>query len=126
MSLSCAIDSDGGDGCEWYYYAPPKDPAPLATKRSRRCCSCNTRIKVGDAATKFQRYRNPSERCNYIEERIYGDEVPLADWHMCETCSDLYASITELGFCCDIGEDLKQQIADYRAEERRYTERKAE
>lgn len=123
MSLYCAIDVDS-DGADWYYYAP-SDPAPLATKRARRCCSCKTKIKVGDTAIKFPRYRHASDRCNYIEESIYGDEVPLADWYMCETCGDLYYSITELEFCCDIGEDLKKQIAEYRAEERGYAERKA-
>jgi len=60
-----------------------------------------------------------SDRCNYIEEAIYGDEVPLAVWYMCERCGDLYESITELGFCCDIGADLKKQIREYRADNAR-------
>jgi hypothetical protein len=66
-----------------------------------------------------QRFRPTSERCNYIEESIYGDEVPLADWYLCETCGDLADSLSELGFCYHLGdgESLKQQIADYRRDE---------
>ena len=66
-----------------------------------------------------ERYRSPSERCNYIEEAIYGDEVPLAPWFLCETCGDLALSLDELGFCFDLGGDsLKDQIKEYREIER--------
>jgi len=96
---------------------PAEEQAPLATKRSRKCCSCKAKINVGDMSLAFHRHRSPSGRCNYIEESIYGDEVPLATWYMCETCGDLYFSLDELGFCCDISESLAAQIKEYRAEE---------
>jgi hypothetical protein len=117
MSLFCDSGYDH-DGADWWWYQP-SDEAPLATKRSRKCCSCGEKVGVGDTARKVQRFRPTSERCNYIEESIYGDEVPLADWYLCETCGDLADSLSELGFCYHLGdgESLKQQIADYRRDE---------
>lgn len=115
MSLFCGVDGCHDDADWWWYQ--PSDEAPLATKRSRKCCSCGEKIAVGNVARKVRRYRPPSERCNYIEESIYGDEVPLADWYLCETCGNLYDSIVELGFCCSLGDQsLAAQIKEYRAE----------
>lgn len=111
MSLFCESD-DWGDDYDWYWY-PPQDEAPLATKRSRKCCSCGERIAVGDVSRKVERMRRPTSD---IEERIYGDEIYLSDWYLCETCGDLSDSLTELGFCYTLGdgESLKQQIEEYR------------
>jgi len=108
ISFSC----EDYDDCEWWY-APADDFAPLKTKRSRRCCSCKEQIKPGEDALRFGRWRSPNDRCNYTEEAIYGDEVPLADWYMCEKCGGLYMAVTELGMCCDIDEDMAMQIKDH-------------
>jgi len=121
MSLFCDAGYDH-DGTDWWWYQPA-DEAPLTTKRSRKCCSCGAKVGVGDTARKVQRFRPTSERCNYIEESIYGDEVPLADWYLCETCGDLADSLGELGFCYSLGgESLKDQIAEYRREEAAHRE----
>ena len=126
MSLFCDARYDH-DGADWWWYQPA-DEAPLATKRSRKCCSCGEKVGVGDTARKIRRFRPTSERCNYIEESIYGDEVPLADWYLCEKCGDLADSLGELGFCYSLGggESLQQQIAEYRREEADARERLAE
>ena len=123
MSLSCDYNGDDCDA-EWYWNQPTTE-APLATKRSRKCCSCGEKILPGHMAREITRHRPPSERCNYIEESIYGDEVPLASWYFCDPCSDLAESLAELGFCYTMGEPLKQQIAEYRAEEATYNKRTA-
>jgi len=81
MSLSCGIGYDT-DGFDWWWEGILNE-APLATKRSRKCCSCSMKIHVGEISRKIHRFRSPSERCNYIEESIYGDEVPLAAWYLC-------------------------------------------
>ena len=113
MSLFCdagGYDTDGADG--WWYQ--PDAEAPLATKRSRKCCSCGQKVGVGETARKIRRYRPATE---WEEMRgIACDEVPLSDWYLCETCGDLADSISELGFCYNLGggESLKQQIAEYR------------
>ena len=122
MSLSCSCDNDGAD----WWYEPSSDFAVLATKRSRKCCSCGTKIKPGDEALYLRRWRSPSMRCNYIEESIYGEEVPLAPWFLCETCGGLYFAVQDLGMCCDISDNIAHQIREYRAEEDAYRKRSAE
>lgn len=114
MSLSCAYDGDT-DGADWWWYQPA-DEAPLLTKRSRKCCSCKAKIAVGETARKILRCRPPTE---FEEMRgIACDEVPMADWYLCEKCGDLADSLEELGFCFSLGgQSLKDQIAEYRAEE---------
>lgn len=122
MSLFCDAGGHDADGADWWWYEP-NDEAPLATKRSRKCCSCGKKIAVGETARKIRRFRHPSERCNYIEESIYGDEVPLADWYLCEPCGDLADSLAELGFCYTLGDDsLAKQIDEYRRKEAAHRE----
>lgn len=114
MSLSCYCESDDAD----WYYDGPDDFEILNTKRSRKCCSCKKQIKPGDTVIRFHRWRSPSDRCNFIEESIYGEEVPLAPWFMCETCGGLFLAIHEAGMCCDIEENMAEQIKEYRDAER--------
>ena len=113
MSLSCYCDGD----YEWYY-TPTENYAPLATKRSRKCCSCRGRIAVGDLAVRFERFTYASE--DSVRARIYGEgsEIPLPSWFMCERCGDLYYSLDELGFCVDLGGDMRRLVREY-AEMRR-------
>lgn len=108
MSLSCYCESDGD--FEWYYL-PPNDFSTLETKRSRKCSSCKQKIKVGETVAKFRRFRSP---VNDIEERIYGEDVKLAPYYMCETCGGLFFAIQEMDMCCDIEKNIKEQIAEYR------------
>jgi hypothetical protein len=118
MSLYCGFDGDH-DGADWWWYQPA-DEAPLATKRSRKCCSCGAKVGVGETARKVTRYRPATE---WEEMRgIACDEVPLSDWYLCETCGDLADSVTELGFCYDIGENIAKQVAEYRREEAAHRE----
>jgi hypothetical protein len=119
MSLFCDASGYDTDGEDWWWHQPA-DEAPLATKRSRKCCSCGAKVGVGETARKVARYRPATE---FEEMRgIACDEVPLADWYLCETCGDLADSLAELGFCYDIGENLAKQIAEYRREEAAHRE----
>lgn len=106
MSLYC--DTYDGDH-DWYYSAT--DFVTLDTKRRRRCCSCKTVLTPGDDVVRLDRYRGPRDG---IEESIHGDEVPLAPWWLCETCGGLYMSLTDLEFCCDVSENIADQIREYR------------
>jgi hypothetical protein len=102
MSISCGCDYDDFD----WHYMPPEDFTVLATKRSRKCCSCGCAVKPGDTVLDFERSKRPSSE---IEERIYGDEVPLAHWYMCEECGGLYMALEEHGYCISLseGESMK-------------------
>lgn len=121
MSIFCDAGGYDSDGADWWWYQPA-DEAPLATKRSRRCCSCGERIAVGETARKVRRYRPPTE---FEEMRgIALDDVELADWYLCEACGDVADSLSELGFCYTLGDkSLQQQIAEYRREEAAHIER---
>ena len=122
MSLFCDRDRDT-DGCDWWWYQP-QDEEPLATKRGRKCCSCGEKVSVGDTARKIERYRPATD---WEDVRGLGDEVPLADWYLCETCGDLADSLSELGFCYTLGDgdSLKQQLKEYREAEQEDKERTA-
>lgn len=108
MSLSCTCGDD--DGFAWYFTSKD-DFSTLLTKRSRKCCSCGTKIKPGDDCVKFGRYKVADSE---VEERIYGyrGEVPLASWYMCEECGGVYLSVTELGMCFDLDGDIREQVRE--------------
>lgn len=113
MSLSCYCDNDDA---EWYFHEPDLAHAytPLATKRSRKCCSCKARIAVGDLSVRFTRLKYAE--WGTVEARIYGEgcEVDLVPWFMCERCGDLYYSLTDLGFCVSLGvDDMRDLVAEY-------------
>lgn len=105
MSISCGCDFDG-DGW-WYEYLT--DFSNLDTKRSRKCCSCLGKIKPGETVMKFSRYRDPNSD---IEERIYGDEINLAPWFMCEECGGMFMALEELNYCISLtfGEHMHELI----------------
>ena len=109
MSLTCNHDDDGG--AEWYYIQA-EELAPLDTKRSRRCCSCDEKIAVGQLATKYTRFRGPR---THVEERIYGEdgEIYMADQYMCEPCTDLADNLGELGYCTPPGDDMRELVKEY-------------
>lgn len=106
MSLSCSCDYDDCD----FWYSPDNDFSKLKTKRSRRCCSCKSKIAVGAEVLRLSRYRSANSD---IEERIYGDEVEMAAWYLCEKCGGLYMAVQDLGMCCDVTENIAKQIRDY-------------
>jgi hypothetical protein len=106
MSLTCSC----GDGdYDWWYYEPKL--VVLNTKRSRACCSCKERIHVGDECAEFERFTT----CGYgsIDERIYGDERPLAPKYLCDRCYGLYESLDDLGFCDLLGQDMRKLAREY-------------
>lgn len=105
MGVSCGCAAY--DDCEWWYESA-SDFAPLTTKRSRKCYSCGEKIAVGDDSLRLRRYKRAETD---IEERIYGDEVPLAPYYFCETCGGLYFSITELGYCVVLDGTSMQHMA---------------
>ena len=107
MSLSCYCESDDAD----WWFEPAADFSFLGTKRARKCCSCNARLKPGDEVLKFTRWRNPAY--GSIEEKIFGEysEIYMADWFMCEACGGLYMALSELGFCVSLGDDNMADLA---------------
>ena len=104
--LTCSCDFDGGD---WYYYTP-RDFGLFSQKRRKRCCSCAEFIEIGGQCVEFPRYRSPMSD---IEEKIWGDEVGLASWYMCEWCGEMYLNLAELGYCMYLGDSMRENIEEY-------------
>ena len=92
MGLSCSCDNDDAD----WYYVGGDEFSILSTKRSRKCCSCGTKLMPGSEVVKFERFRYPVY--DSIEEKILGPdaEVYMADWFMCEECGGLAMALAEL------------------------------
>lgn len=113
MPLSCSCDY--GDDFSWMY-SPPNDYSTLATKRRKRCSSCNKLIDIGAVCAKFIRSRAP---ISDVEVSIYGEdgEIDLADMHLCEECADMWFSLYELGFqCVAPDEDMRDLCRQYAEE----------
>lgn len=106
MSLSCECGDDG----DWWYFQP-EDYSMLETKRWRKCCSCKALIRPGDLCLKFKCERHPQYE---IEERIYGDEVPMPAKFMCESCADQYFNLDALGFCIQLTDNMMDLLREYR------------
>lgn len=104
MSLSCVC----GDYA--FYYEVVGEYETFNRARRCRCVSCRELINRGDTVQRFQRWR---ESNSDIEDRIYGTEVYLADQFMCERCGDLFLSLHELGFCIDLGDDMRRLVREY-------------
>jgi hypothetical protein len=111
MSLSCNCDWDGDtEGLDWWWN-DHSSLKPIDSVRRKRCCSCKELISHEDECLEFYRFRNAR---SYIEEEIYDDEgVPLASWYMCEGCSGMYLALEELGYCIQIGDSMRECVAEY-------------
>ena len=111
MSLSCSCDNEDWEpGTKLWF--EPREYTVLATKRSRKCCSCGATVRPGETAAEVRRGKVPD--CD-IEVRIYGDEetVPLASRYLCEVCADLAFSLGELGYCSQPFEDQRELVEEY-------------
>jgi predicted RNA-binding Zn-ribbon protein involved in translation (DUF1610 family) len=106
MSLTRDNDSDGDYG---WWYDIPDDYSVLATKRARRC-SCGKPLKVGDKVMAHHCYRPAN---GDVEERIYGDEVPLATRYLCEECGDQAMNLRELGYCVSPTDKVMNLLREY-------------
>ena len=107
--LSCDCDYDG-DG---WWYEDQSDFSPLETSKRKRCRSCGELIDINALCIAFKRWRFPSTE---IEEKIYGAEdaeIKMADWHICESCGEIYLNLTDLGYCYILGDDLRVMLREY-------------
>lgn len=110
MSLSCGWPEGDGEG---WFFEPAEEFSfmPFRTRRTR-CCSCGAMLNSGDIVTAHRRFRYPRTE---IEENIYGEygEVPLANQHMCESCSDIYFSLDALGYGFTLGDDMHELLKEF-------------
>lgn len=104
LSCSCYDDYDS-------WYSPvPDDFVKFTHSRRKRCISCGKLIDIGTDCLEFNMWRTPY---NWVEENIYDDEVPLANQYMCESCGEIFLNLTDLGYCLEIGHNIKEDLRDY-------------
>ena len=108
MPLTCYCDDGEFD---WYYRRPNDYSEMPERKRRTRCSSCGSLLNAKDTVTEFECYREPSSD---VEYEIYDDQVPLASKWLCETCSDLWFSLDDLGFkCVAPDEPIRDLVREY-------------
>ena len=110
MGLSCECGVDEGEWEWWYEISNDADFEPLDTKKRKRCASCNTLIDVKSDCLRFEKFRYPKDE---IEERLYGNEIRLADQYLCRACGEIYLNLDAAGYCYQLGEDLREQLKEY-------------
>lgn len=103
MSISCNIESD--DAAWWW--STNKELTTYKKSVSKRCCSCKELIKPEQRCIPIERWRNPK---NEIEERIYGDDIPLARWFMCEACAPIFVKFLDMEVHINLGVDSLQSL----------------
>ncbi len=108
MGISCSCDNNP-DNAAWFYSIDYTKSHILTVKRSRKCVSCKMHLALGDVVHPIKRYRSPR---HYIEEKIYGEEVPLATWYLCPTCFYIYRALDKVNACVDIGTDNLQDCLE--------------
>jgi len=106
MSLSCEC---GYGEYDWYYDAPVKFE-PFDRKRRKRCASCKELVEIGADCLIFTCYREPWSE---VDERIYGDQVPLANKYMCGQCGEIFLNLTDAGYCLSLGHNIKEDLEEY-------------
>jgi len=106
--LTCECPEYDGDG---WYYIPADWFAPLNTTKRKRCCSCKQLIDINAESLKFERWR---ATYGDIEERIWGEEVSLASWYMCEICGEQFLNLEALGYCLNLADNMLSCLAEYR------------
>jgi hypothetical protein len=67
-------------------------------------------IEKGALCLEFERVRSPYDD---IDERINGDEIPIAPWYMCESCGEIYLNLSDAGYCLWLGDDLREKLSEY-------------
>ena len=104
VMLSCSHEEGS-----WYYYHPDKFGLFQQDKR-KRCCSCHKLININDQCVEFIRCR---ETRSDVEEKIHGDEVPLASYFMCEKCGEIYFNLSNIGYCICLGDNMNELLSEY-------------
>ena len=99
MPLTCSCSGD----YDWFYESP-EFYSIFDYKRRKRCCSCGDLIDIGSYAGRFESYE--------FDEA--GDEKYLAPNWMCETCTDIFFTLEDLGYCIVLKSDnMKDLLAEY-------------
>lgn len=109
MALSC--DCGWGD-YEWYYVVEDEERIAMT---DFRCYGCCTQHPSGSRIRRLKEIEQEYDEADWDEDPV---EVIKGYKRLCETCCDLYDSLTELGFCLTadwgfVKEAHKEYLQDY-------------
>lgn len=106
MGLSCDYESDWEPGMTAWNF--PANPAPLQTKRGRKCASCRCALAPGAVVTEWRRYKVPEYE---IELAIYGEDgdcgPPRASAFHCADCTMLAAFLSSFKYAFQPDDDMR-------------------
>ena len=113
MSLSCR--------CDLGWYPEPGDvfvsgqsdfKKMLFISRRKKCCSCKEIIQPNDTVLEFYMSKIP---CDDVEIAIYGEEgeINRASLFMCESCSDIFLSLEEIGYCPQVNVNQRRLLQEH-------------
>ena len=112
MGLSCDYDSDFEPGTTAWNW--PSALKPLATKRSRKCCSCGKPLAPGDLAAEWRRYKVPEYD---VEISIWGDSgelgPPRASKYHCVECDLISGFLRTFDYVFNPADDMRNLAKEH-------------
>lgn len=109
MSLSCTCDEwEGANG--YWSFRDDEVFSVYTGKRRTRCRSCGSVIAPGDEIVLIEMVRYP---LTDIEERICGDEIPLAPYRFCHKCGEISLNLDAYGYCVDITKPMVDLLHEH-------------
>lgn len=88
----------------------PDDFVRYQRPRRKRCSSCRRLINIGEDCLEFTRERTAYTE---IEERICGEEIPMASLFMCEKCGEIYLNLEDIGYCLNPLDSMADCLRHY-------------
>ena len=92
MAVSCSCDFDGG-----IFSVRVKE---VTCRAPRTCESCGKNLSVLDRMYMYSMFD-------------YDEMSPSRPIFFCEECGDLGETLSEFGFCYNLGENIREQWFDY-------------
>lgn len=113
LICECGFDFDESVVGDCYrYYTGSSDYKSPPEGRRKRCSSCGELINHDELTIEHYRARTTKSE---IESRIHGEEgeIPIGSHYTCEKCSDIFLSLSELGYCVLACEHMETVLSDY-------------
>lgn len=111
MSLSCSYDCDWELGPGARYFDPDDDFSPMPEgRRRKRCHSCRKLIEPNTPVIRLPEFKCAATD---IEEKIYGDAIPMADKYLCEECGEIYLNLSAAGYECLLQDAMQDNLREY-------------
>ena len=112
MGLSCDCNWDPCLSDFDWLWRPPSDFTTYKSKRGQKCVSCGDMVRLSDDCAYIERVRAPTE---FEYEKLNLEEVNLAYWVWCGSCAGLAFSLSDLGYCFEIDDNMPALVKEHAA-----------